>query len=472
MYILALEASTTSAKAVLYDSTDASMQLRTKAFRPPGADISLHDADSDWQDLLRLGRELAEGKDISAITLSCAWHSLLLCDKDMQPMSPVYLWTNTEASDVCAALRQDAGYTKAFYQKTGCMVNAIYPFFKLRMLAERGCDLSAFRIMGQGTYHTWRLTGQWAVTDAVASGSGLLNIHTKAYDPALLEELGIQEAQLGRLISYRDVLRLNEEGAKSLGLRPGIPVLASMPDGALNQVGADAMDEGVMSLSAGTSGALRFAASRPVLPDDPGVWCYLGPDSWLSGAATSGCCNCVDWFIARICGGHVAYAELEKEAAEAEGDTPVFLPFLFGERCPGWNDLRRGGFFGLKPSHARGDLYRAVLEGVLFNLYQCFEILADLNGAPSGIRLSGGITNSPFWMQMCADIFQHNLEVDGTAHASMIGSLILACRALGLPEDRRRTSAGSGRLIIPNPDAAGYYREKYARYLACYQATR
>lgn len=56
-------------------------------------------------------------------------------------------------------------------------------------------------------------------------------------------------------------------------------------------------------------------------------------------------------------------------------DTPVFLPFLYGERCPGENEERSGGFYGLKPYHDRRSMYRAVQEGVLFNLRQGYEEL-------------------------------------------------------------------------------------------------
>ena len=467
MLILVLESSTSSAKAMLYDTDSGAIETRAAAFRTAGPVPGTHLAEDVFQDMASLGRGLAAGKDVAAIALSCAWHSVMLCDSDMQPLTPVYLWTNTDASALCDDLRRDAGFTTAYYHQTGCMVNAIYPFFKLKYLASSGYRLSDYRIMGQGTYNTWRLTGAWVVTDAVASGSGLLDIHTLSFDPALLGELGITASHLGEPVTWRDTLPLSEEGAALLGLAPGIPVIASMPDGALNQAGSGAMGEGLMSLSLGTSGALRLAVSRPVIPESPSLWCYRGPDRWLSGAATSGCCNCVDWF-SRALGAGAGLAELDAMAARVTGETPVFLPFLFGERCPGWDDGRRGGFLHLKPSHSMGDMYRGVLEGVLFNLYQCYEALCRVNGAPHTIRLSGGITHSPFWMQMCADVFDRIMLQDATAHASMMGGVNLARHMLGLLRDLGEVEAQSGVQIVPDPGATEVYRQKYARYLDCY----
>lgn len=71
-------------------------------------------------------------------------------------------------------------------------------------------------------------------------------------------------------------------------------------DGGLNQVGAGAVADGVMTFSVGTSGAIRLTTSKPVLSKEPSTWCYMSPKNWLSGAATNGCCNCLDWFKEQV----------------------------------------------------------------------------------------------------------------------------------------------------------------------------
>ena len=115
-------------------------------------------------------------------------------------------------------------------------------------------------------------------------------------------ELGISSSQLGKVITYEEVSPLTDEGAELLGITPGIPVVGACSDGGLNQVGAGATASGIMTFSVGTSGAIRLSTEEPVLPEDPGTWCYLSPAGYLSGAATSGCCNCVDWAKDRLFG--------------------------------------------------------------------------------------------------------------------------------------------------------------------------
>jgi len=472
MYILVLESSTTSAKAMLYDTCGKTCQVRSQAYRLRSDDVTVHDAVDVFESTVGLGRELAAGKTVEAVALSGTWHSVMLCDRDMNPRTPIYLWSHTGAAALCKELRGDQDYVRAFYRKTGCMVNAIYPFFKLKLLAQEGYDLTKYNILGQGTYNTYRLTGEWVVTDSVASGTGLLDIHKKVFDQELLRELGIGASQLGRLVTSRDAFPLSDEGAALLGQKAGIPVIPTMPDGALNQIGSGAMQDGVMTFSVGTSGAIRLTTQNPVIPDIPSTWCYVGAGAWLSGAAISGCCNCVDWFKKRISTGDIGYGELDRGAAQAGDETPIFLPFLFGERCPGWNDARSSAFFDVKPAHTAFDLYRAVLEGVLYNMYQCYEVLREINGAPRKIKLSGGILSSPVWMQMCADIFEEEMETDTVAHASLQGGVFLLEQQLGLLDSLAGAPSGSGQIILPDPQAAPKYREKYQRYLHYYRMTQ
>ena len=100
--------------------------------------------------------------------------------------------------------------------------------------------------------------------------------------------------------------------------------------------------------------------------------------------------------------------------------------FFLEERCPGWNDERTGGFCRLKPEHGIGAMYRSVQEGVLFNLYHCYQLLTEVNEEPQRIRLSGGILHSEMWTQMCADIFNREMEVDEVQQGSLMGAVVLA----------------------------------------------
>ena len=468
MLILVLEASTTSAKAMLYNSESGESKIRVKNYGKMYDDLTIHKAEQVFLEMIYLGRELAQWQKVDMISLVGTWHSLVLCDKNMKPSTPVYLWSHTGAANICREIRKDTEYVNNFYHKTGCMVNAIYPAFKLEMLKSQGYNLREYLIMGQGTYNTWRLTGQRVITACSASGTGLLNIHKKDFEPTVLKDAGVTRDQLCDLVSYDATYPLSPEGAAMLGISSGIPVIPCNSDGGLNQVGVGALEEGVMTFSVGTSGALRLTTKTALIPETPSTWCYLSPKAWLSGAATSGCCNCIDWFCNSLLGQKDGYDELDGGIDDISVFTPVFLPFLFGERCPGWDDERQGGFTGISPKMGRRHLYRAVQEGILFNLYQCYQRLTALNGRPRKIKLSGGILHSRNWTQMCADIFHEKMEIDKEKQGSLIGGAVLAMELLGVIKDAADYRVPIEETITPNFENSAAYAAKYKNYLDAY----
>ena len=120
---------------------------------------------------------------------------------------------------------------------------------------------------------------------------------------------GVKENQFGQLATYHDVRPLSESTAKRIGIKAGIPVVPSHPDGALNQVGNYAHKPGVMTLSVGTSGALRVSTRNPILPKGNELGCYCVVENWISGAAISGACNCLNWFKEKFLCNMFSYAQ-------------------------------------------------------------------------------------------------------------------------------------------------------------------
>lgn len=472
MIILALESSTTSAKTLLFDTDTGAATVRSRRFEVPGPDAAVRDGDAIYTQLMALGRESAAGKPVDLIVLSGTWHGLTLVDRDLGAITPVREWPDTSAQDLCARERTDDEFTWWFYERTGCMVNAVYPAFKAMYLKEQGLDIDGLLALDQPTLNFARLTGEVASNPSLASGTGLLGADSVTWDAEVLQRLGLSGLQLPELHDSTYTAPLGRDAAVLLGLRPGVPVLTPGPDGGLSQVGDLATTPGDMTFSMGTSGALRFATRHPSFSPALSTWSYRSPVGALSGAATSGCGNCVDWARERLFGLTTDYSEVEPLLSADKEDLPVFLPFLFGERSPGWQDQRRGGFLELQPHHGRADIYQSVLEGVVFSLYHCFKELTALNGMPRRIVLSGGVLSSPFWTQLTADVFGAEMEVSTLQHSSVVGAVRMGLIASGLDERHPAFDDREVRRIRPRDDRRAHYDAAFARYLDHYSLTR
>ena len=131
----------------------------------------------------------------------------------------------------------------------------------------------------------------------------------------------------------------------------------------------------------------------------------------------------------------------------------------------------RGGFVGVDAAHNQVHLYYAVLEGILFNLYQCYLRLAEVGGVPMEIRVSGGILNSPLWLQMAADIFGKPMLTSGFANDSTVGAAMVALKAAGIINRIEDCLPEIRHTYQPRVEYHRLYQVRFANYLDYYTST-
>lgn len=456
MKVLALEISTTSSKVQFLDTvTNANRMLSC-----------LHHGQKDvgklCEQVIQLGSQVCAGEQADAITTGGTWHSLVICNQDKEPLFPLLDWPDGTAQELCADLRKDNSFVTEYYQASGAMVNAIYPYFTLLHFQETGKLKPGCFVGSMAGYLHYRLTGIWKETACMLSGMGLFSTQYEDFH----EMARALDVQFPQVSAWNEVDALSGHGSLAMRQKEGVPVLPPLPDGALNHIGSDAESEGILTLSMGTSGALRLTIPKPWLSISHATWCYRSPSGFLLGAATSGCTNCLDWFKAQTFGSSLSYKEIENILTEGT-EVPIFIPFLVGERCPGWEDTRRAGFQELNGKTSTYLMYQAVMEGVLANLYQCCEAIKESGFPIRTIRLSGGVLNSGLWKQMCCNYFGLSMEEDHQAQASLFGALVLAARREGVDLISRQPR----KVLVPSASLHDHYQTHYQRYLHWYKKT-
>ncbi len=116
--------------------------------------------------------------------------------------------------------------------------------------------------------------------------------------------------------------------------------------------------------------------------------------------------------------------EAEKSGIGARG---VFiLPFFSGAGCPHWNSEAKGAIFGLTLAHDRGDIARAVMESVAFEVRTNIEVMERKGIGIEELRLDGGAANSRLWNQIFADVTGRRCLVSSDVEATARGAAILA----------------------------------------------
>lgn len=480
MVVASLETSTTSAKCILFSVKDGIIAEASQRYRPEVADGPTQAPYGVVGCALYVLQQMVEaardrGLKIEAIGLTGIWHSLLLLDGRRQPVDRIKTWVDLSGADHVSALRKDRELVRSMYHRTGCMVNAVYPAWKWYYLlrAYPGLVEKARFVASQMEFVFESLTGQSAVSRSIASGSGFLNIHTLDWDDEVLAFLGLRRDQFSPLVEAFHTAPLKAEIARQVGLPTGIPVTVGCADGAMNQLAIGGLDTKAMSVSVGTSGALRAVHLEPKIPEEPSTWCYyLTKGRRIAGAAVNNATNCVDWFLTLQEGeltGRVYDRYSQGIGQVKRQEAPIFMPFLFGERSPGWNERRTGGFVDVKAFHNKYDLYYAILEGILFTMRQCYDILVQVGGRPEEVLVSGGIVNSAPWMQMAADIFQREIKVTSSTNESTVGGALVALEAVGGTDAAAEYRPGVIKVYEPEPEAVKLYESRYQRYLELYK---
>lgn len=385
---------------------------------------------------------------VIAISLSSAMHGLIGLDAELKPLTPLITWVDSRAADQARELRATPEGL-ALHRTSGTPIHSMSPLIKLIWFARFEPELcsQARAWTGLKAYVIHALTGSLVEELSCASGTGLMDLRTRSWNPAALELAGVREDQMPPIMPTTAAFGLAQRVAARIGLPTGTPVVTGAGDGPLGNLGTGAMTDGVAGLSIGTSGALRMVLDEPVV--DPGgrLFCYALTDTqWVTGGAVSNGGAVVRWAggvfgsdlaTSGTLGGvggeprHQDAALLDLAASVPAGsDGLLMLPYLLAERAPLWNPDLTGAYLGIRHAHTRGHFIRAAVEGVALQLALVADDLDRIRPITS-IRATGGVFRSALWRQVCAGVLGRPLTVVGGTEGTALGACALALVGLG-----------------------------------------
>jgi gluconokinase len=290
------------------------------------------------------------------------------------------------------------------------------------------------------------LTGRTVTELSSASATGLLDLATRDWDPAVLDLVGVGVEQLPPVLATTEVLGLSPAAAGRLGLRTGLPVVAGAADGPLANLGSGAVAPGVAGLSLGTSGAVRAVVPRPQVDEGGRLFCYaLTADAWVVGGAVSNGGVVTKWAVDTF--GHPglrASGEGDDSAEERVMDLAatappgsaglVMLPYLLAERAPLWDPDLPGAYLGLRREHGPAHLVRAAVEGVALQLAAVTAEVHRVHPVHE-VRATGGAFRSSLWRDVVAAALDRPMVLAAEAEGTALGCVALALLALGRVDD-------------------------------------
>jgi xylulokinase len=499
--LLAHDLGTTGNKATLFAADGTMVASAFAGYDTSYAQPNWAEQDPrDWrtalfestQQLLRTAQETGHSAaDVAVVSFSGHMNGALLVDAAGAPLRPAIIWADQRAAAQAELMRDRCGEAEV-YQLTGNRISPAYTAAKLLWIMEHQPEVYRRTrwVLQAKDYAAYLFSGVIATDFSDASLTLLLDLAGRRWAEPLLEQLGLDTSLLPPIFPSAQVIgQVTAEAAAATGLRAGTPVVIGGGDGACATVGAGAVRPGDAYNYIGSSSWVALATAQPVIDPEQRTFnlAHLDPvlNVVLGAMQTAG--GAFDWFERLLrcdLDADPIYAELDAEATLAPpgANGLLFLPYLLGERSPHWNPLARGAFVGLAMPNGRGELARAVLEGVAFNLRAILEILVDTSKTfevpenlegPRGMRLIGGGGKSALWRQILADIYGLPVEqVALPASATALGAAIAGGVGVGLYPDYSvaQQLAPVARIDHPNPATQARYAALYGLFQQSYTA--
>lgn len=481
-YYLGVDIGTTSTKAVLYGDkgTVISMHHSEYPLFSPAPSIAEQDPDEIFLAVKEVIKEaLKKGAinpaKLELVSFSAAMHSVIAIDEHGAPLTRCITWADSRAAAWANKIKYELNGLE-IYKRTGTPIHPMSPLTKIAWLRTEHPEIfnktSKFISIKEYVFH--KFFNRYVVDHSIASSTGMFNLKQLTWDQEAMKIAGITERKLSELVPTTFVLTgLKQEFADELGLSSVTPFVIGASDGVLSNLGVNAIDPGVVAITIGTSGAIRAVTNQPVTDPKGRIFCYaLTEKHWVVGGPVNNGGMTFRWVRDELASAEVEtakrlgidpYEVLTRIANRVSpgSDGLIFHPYLAGERAPLWNANARGSFFGLGLHHKKEHMVRAVLEGVILNLYSVMLALQEMIGIPNKIQATGGFARSELWRQMMADIFNQEVIVPESFESSCLGAIILGMYALGKIDDFSIVSewVGSTYTHQPNEENIEIYQD-------------
>ncbi len=493
-YILAFDIGTTKLKAGIVETGNfkvvckKSIDAEVNFPREGWAEV---DPERLWSELTALSREVLRegGVAPSGIIFTAHMAGVLPIDKDANPLYDMIIWLDERAhgypKEVWSGFLKIEGYNifrlLKFLRITGGAPSKTGkdPLSKIVWLRENMPDVynKVWKFIDVKGYLLARTTGEFVTSPDEATLTWLADTRDgrARWSEALMRDYGLSIEMFPKIFDSTSVAgRLLASAASDLGLEPGIPVFVGCGDMPSAAVGSGAVSEGRPHIYIGTSDWIAAHISKRIVDVSHYIGSILSgiPHKYLLVAEQEIASGALEWMM-KVTGG-LSYEDVEQyvSGAEAGSSGILFLPWMFGERCPVDNPSLRGAFLNLSIDTSLGDILRSIMEGVALNIRWAWEYFRPKVQDYEAINLVGGAALFDEWCQILADTLNVNLIRMKDPHdAGLRGIATIAAVGLGIYRSFEEAVSrySTDKLFKPRKEYIPIYNKLYKYFREAYE---
>jgi xylulokinase len=437
-----------SMRAAVFDESGERLAIAHRPIATQMGEGRVEQNPEDWWDAglasleeVLADRRLASSVDVLTVTASAG--CLVPLRSNGLPLGNAIMISDVRASEQAARIQATPAFVALRNRRSRVTPDLVLP--KILWLREN----EPRRFAAAGAFATpndfllQRLTGE-LVTDHNNASKYLYDITTGDYPAALLGELGIEPATLPPVVAPgTTALPILDRVRERLGLPAHAVAVVSTYDAICAVFGAGVAEVGDACDVSGTVTSFRVVTDS--VPDDRTGRLFVAPhlDSGLhlAGGSNNLSGGVIEWAKQLLyVDEQDPYSSMVAEACDAPPGAAgiIFLPYLLGERAPVWDSDARAVFFGLGRNHQRGDLIRAIFEGVGYSVLDIADRLREMGVRIDRVSASGGLARLEPINQIKADMLgvpvRTTREIETTALGAGLIALVCAGRFRSLAE--------------------------------------
>ncbi len=488
-HFLGVDVGTFETKGVIVTSAGeiVAQGSRPHQMQVPQPGWAEHDAEQDWWgDFVSVTRKMLTDSGVAPSSIAGVGTSgigpcMLPVDAEGNPlMNAVLYGVDTRAAQEIAELSEQIG-EETILTRCGNALTSQSVGPKILWLKRNRPEIfaAARRILNSTSFLVHRLTGRYTIDHYSAGNfSPFYVVDRQAWSDELAPGI-IPMDVLPELMWTTEIAgHVTANAAAETGLDEGTPVITGTIDAAAEAVSVGVLNPGDLMLMYGSTIFIVLITQERVRDARLwyGPWLFPGQHGSMAGLSTSG--TLTHWFRNNFAKELPPETAIMTLAAEAEASPPgakglVLLPYFSGERTPIHDTKAKGVIFGLDLTHDRGDMFRAVLEGIAHGTRHVFDTYAEAGQTPRGVYAVGGGTKNRVWAQATSDIGGLPQTVRRKTIGASYGDAFLAALAMGevTPADIDLWNPVES-AITPRAELREMYDRQHAVFRGLYPAIR
>lgn len=381
-------------------------------------------------------------EELIALSMSTQGGSLVPTDEKGVPTGNLVTWMDKRASNMIEVWEKE-GTADELRRECGWRPQAGLPLPLIMWFKKNDQELysKTSRWMSVNDFVMHHLTGEFISNLSCAAEMLLVDLEMDNWSERISNLAGIDRRFLSDIRDATSIVGpLKDEMKVALGIHKSIPVVNGGQDHSCEAFALGVKEKGTGMLACGTAWVLNVALcdkNMDMVPDSMDLNYHVIPEAYIASEFLGSYGKHIDWWVSDIaigleskCDGDALFDKFNNRLTKTTlGSSGAIY------------DAKRGRFIGIGPTQDLGDLSRALLEGLVYQVYCCVKRLAALSVPLKEIWLIGGASRNALLPQMLSDSLGITVRMTSYTHGPALGAAMLALLAIGeakSPEEARR----------------------------------